>query len=487
MTDQTNAQGHDHHAAQGDAGPPLSIQSPQAEHEAGQAHAEPVETVAAPEAAPHAGDPAAEAGSGDAENAHVGPAELAAQVEGEPSEVREEPFETADEPKSGAARTIEAEPAKRKSSLLIPIASLVGVALVGGGGYVSWRQYEASQGRGPGIFEPAQPEAPASEPVKTDAGNPETVKPAQANADNGNSDAGKTEATPAASAPSDVKTDEAKSNAGKAEPAGASSPAAASSEPKSSAGTSSVTAESGAKDEAAKSEPAAAAASLSPAERDLNDRLAQTQTQLNLVQKRLAAAEARLTAPKAEAVPARASDAAGRLVLAQSVATALRQDADASVLIGALEKLGADPENVEKLRAGLSAPNLTKLAAEFSGLSDRIIAAAAPSAPANTAEAAPKSLGGKALAFLKSRAEKLVKVRAVGSLQDQAAGHVAQATKDLNAGDLAGALAEQAQLPEPARAVSADWAKAAQARLDAEQAAKAEVEAALQNLSKSKT
>jgi hypothetical protein len=78
-------------------------------------------------------------------------------------------------------------------------------------------------------------------------------------------------------------------------------------------------------------------------------------------------------------------------------------------------------------------------------------------------------------------------VRASGSVQDQTAGHVAQTVRDLNAGNLAGALAEQALLPEPARAVSADWAQAAKARLDAEQAAKAEVGSALENLGKSKT
>jgi hypothetical protein len=369
-----------------------------------------------------------------------------------PFEIPSEPVDAADEPEPLAAKTPEAGPAKRKSSILVPIAGLVGAVLIGGAGYVAWQQFQAEDTAAPGIVEPAKPDVAKSDAAKSDA-----AKSDEAKSDAAKSDAARNEMAPGESAASDAK-------AGSAAPVDTSPAIAA----------------------------APAIAGLSPAERELNDRLAQIQTQLKLVQQRLAATEAKLAAPKGDARALAASDAASsdasaRLVLAQSVATALREDADASTLIGALEKLGADPQNIQKLRAGVSSPNLAKLSAEFTALSDRIVAAAAPSVSPNTAESTPKSPGDKVLAFLKSRAEKLVKVRASGSVQDQTAGHVAQTVRDLNAGNLAGALAEQALLPEPARAVSADWAQAAKARLDAEQAAKAEVGSALENLGKSKT
>ena len=70
---------------------------------------------------------------------------------------------------------------------------------------------------------------------------------------------------------------------------------------------------------------------------------------------------------------------------------------------------------------------------------------------------------------------------------DEQASRVDRIEKDLARGDLAAALAERAQLPAPALALSAEWAGGAQARLDAEEAAKAELTAALQALTKSKS
>jgi hypothetical protein len=464
MTDQTNAQGADQHAAaQTETGlpvkPPTGAEAPspgigsqsepvpRPEPEGGVAEPGPL----AGHDAPHAAEPV----DGAVEHDVVG--EKAPEAGSGPFEIPSEPVDAADEPEPLAAKTPEAGPAKRKSSILVPIAGLVGAVLIGGAGYVAWQQFQAEDTAAPGIVEPAKPDVAKSDAAKSDAAKSDAAKSDEAKSDAAKSDAARNEMAPGESAASDAK-------AGSAAPVDTSPAIAA----------------------------APAIAGLSPAERELNDRLAQIQTQLKLVQQRLAATEAKLAAPKGDARALAASDAASsdasaRLVLAQSVATALREDADASTLIGALEKLGADPQNIQKLRAGVSSPNLAKLSAEFTALSDRIVAAAAPSVSPNTAESTPKSPGDKVLAFLKSRAEKLVKVRASGSVQDQTAGHVAQTVRDLNAGNLAGALAEQALLPEPARAVSADWAQAAKARLDAEQAAKAEVGSALENLGKSKT
>jgi hypothetical protein len=248
----------------------------------------------------------------------------------------------------------------------------------------------------------------------------------------------------------------------------------------------------------AAAEPTAASG---PRERALVETLTETRSQLadtqaqvaDLVQ-RLSAAEAKLAAPKAEsramsapdaALPSRAADPAARLLMAQSALAALNQGTDANLFIGGLERMGGDPDRLAQMRAGQSAPGLAKLTADFSALSDQIIAAAAPPPSPDKNE---KSFGEKALTYL--QAHKLVKVHPVGSTapgaspEEAAAAHVAKAIKSLKAGDLAGAVAEEAQLPAASRAVSADWAKAANARLGAERAARAEFEAALQNVGK---
>ena len=85
-------------------------------------------------------------------------------------------------------------------------------------------------------------------------------------------------------------------------------------------------------------------------------------------------------------------------------------------------------------------------------------------------------------------AHKLVRIRPAGAPdKDAAATQIDQIEKDLRAGDLAAALSARQQLPAPALALSADWAAAAQTRLDAEAAAKAELAQALQDLTKTKS
>jgi hypothetical protein len=229
--------------------------------------------------------------------------------------------------------------------------------------------------------------------------------------------------------------------------------------------------------------------------------LIEAQAQLAALTQRLVAAEARIEA-KAETrapaapdlAPARSAEAAARLAVAQQTLAAFRHDGDAAPLVAALASMGADPAGVEHMRAGLSAPGVAALTAEFAKLAPQIVDAAAP-APAPAQQPAGSDLqrfGERALTFLQSRVEKMVRVRPAGSAEpggsamDQAARQVATALKLLRAGDLAGAVAEEGRLPEPARAVAADWAKAANDRLAAEVAAKAEVEAALVGLTKAK-
>jgi hypothetical protein len=228
---------------------------------------------------------------------------------------------------------------------------------------------------------------------------------------------------------------------------------------------------------------------------DTTNRLAATQSVLDQVTARLQAVEGQLAAPKAdaralaaerEAIVSRAGNASARIVAAQSLLAAIRQGDDYAPMLAALENLGGDPERVALLRAGLAAPSAPELAKDFAALAARTLAAAAPP-PAPQAKA-PENFAGTVLAFIENRAEKLVHIRPDGAPGDaEAANRIGRIEKDLARGDIAAALTERAQLPAPALVVTAAWAAKAQTRIDAELAAKAELAAALQELSKSKS
>ena len=196
---------------------------------------------------------------------------------------------------------------------------------------------------------------------------------------------------------------------------------------------------------------------------------------MQTVERQLAApkAETRAELTAREAGPASKAEASARIVVAQSVLTALRQGDDYRAQLAALQELGGDPARLEQLRASLSTPDAAKLAASFVALAPKIAAAVAPPAP----KARPThGLGEAVWSFVAARAKKLVRVRAAGAPDGDGTGALVDGVEQkLLRGDLAAALAERAQLPAPALAVTADWAKVAQARLDAEQAAKAEL------------
>jgi hypothetical protein len=227
---------------------------------------------------------------------------------------------------------------------------------------------------------------------------------------------------------------------------------------------------------------------------ETTNRLAATQSVLDQVTARLQAVEGQLAAPKTdsravaaerEASVSRAGNASARIVAAQSLLSAIRQGDDYAPMLAALENLGGDPERVAVLRAGLAAPNEQGLAKDFAAVAAKTLAAAAPPAPQAKA---PENFAGTVLAFLENRAEKLVRIRPDGAPGDSdAALRIGKIEKDLARGDIAAAMAERAQLPAPALVVTAGWAAKAQSRIDAELAAKAELAAALQELSKSKS
>jgi hypothetical protein len=165
----------------------------------------------------------------------------------------------------------------------------------------------------------------------------------------------------------------------------------------------------------------------------------------------------------------------------------LRQGDDYASLLAALQANGGDPTHIEKLRAGLAAPDFKKLGSEFAALAPTIAAALAPAPEQKPVEASPPAgFVQSTLAYLQARAKQVVRVRPVGGV-DETTARLERIGKDIDRRDLAAALSEIAILPEKARALASDWVKAAQTRLDAEDAAKAELADSVQGLSKSRS
>jgi hypothetical protein len=197
--------------------------------------------------------------------------------------------------------------------------------------------------------------------------------------------------------------------------------------------------------------------------------------------------EASAAPPSHAAGPDKAGEAAARLVVAQSLLSALRQGDDYTAQIAALQKFGADPERLARLRAGLNAPAMEALAKQFTTLGPRLLEAAAPAKPAEKIKP-PRNWRDAIWARIETEARELVRIRPAGSAdQDATAAEIAKIEKDLRAGDLTAALADRQQLPPPALNLSKDWAAAVQTRIDAVSAAKAELAAALRDLAETKS
>lgn len=229
---------------------------------------------------------------------------------------------------------------------------------------------------------------------------------------------------------------------------------------------------------------AAMAIKLAAAETTV-ERLSQ---RLQSVEGELGALKSETRAPSArEAGPDNSSEAAARLAVTQSLLSAVRQGDDYSTQIEALQKFGADPGRLARLRAGLSAPGVDVLAKQFAVLAPRLLEAAAPAKPIEQGKP-PQNLQDAIWAHVAAEASKLVRIRPAGSPeQDAAAAGIAKIEKDLRAGDLMAALADRQQLPPAALSLSNDWAATVQARIDAISAAKAELAAALRNLTQIKS
>ncbi len=234
----------------------------------------------------------------------------------------------------------------------------------------------------------------------------------------------------------------------------------------------------------------------------LKAQLAKAQADLGALTERLQKIEAQLAPEKAEtrapvspresAVAAVSSDAPTRAIVAQSLVGALRDGTTFQTEIDALARLDADPEQIAILRANVDAPDARKLATDFRALKSRVVAAAsAPAVPANASQAPVAENGtvDSLLARFEAAAKRLVRVRRLDATGD---GEDAAAVADrveaaLVRGDIASALTERGKLPAAAQAVSENFAKAAQARLNAQAAAQTILKQALTGLGKAKS
>lgn len=402
---------------------------------------------------------------------------------------------------------------KRKSALL-PVAGGIGAVLLCAAGYYGYGAWSTS-GEAPAKIAAApaesKQEAAKAEPAKSQQAKPEASAPggeaaaeksppaAEAKATQTPGDAASAKGADAAAEKAPQASDDKPSSA----PPVASPPAFAKSEAAQPAADTTAAAPKDAMAQAP-AEAAPAPATIAPAPKSSDDKatqlaaqLAATRAELDSVKQRLQTVEGQLAAPKSDARaelaardagPASKANASARIVVAQSLLTSLKQGDDYGAQLAALQEFGSDPARLERLRAGLSAPGAAKLAASFVALAPKISAAVAPPSQPARAAGEPHGLGDKVWAFIEARAEKLVRVRPANAPdRDAASTLVDDIEQKLLRGDLAGALAERAKLPASALTVTADWARDAQARLDAEEAAKAELDQSLQTLTKRKS
>ncbi len=211
--------------------------------------------------------------------------------------------------------------------------------------------------------------------------------------------------------------------------------------------------------------------------------LASASPDLSSIKDRLAKIEAALAAPKNEtrvppdSVPPR-GDWTGLAVAAEAVSARLAAGAPYPAEQAALERLGADPAKLTALKsfAEKGAPNVAALAASFAKV-----------APDALKAAAPKESGG-VMDRLMSNMGKVVEITPLGEAPgDDPPALVSQIEAALDRGDIGGAMALWARLPEPARKASEDWAATAQTRLAADAAAQGVLNDAMAKLAADKS
>jgi hypothetical protein len=187
--------------------------------------------------------------------------------------------------------------------------------------------------------------------------------------------------------------------------------------------------------------------------------------------------ESALAGPKAETrvapeKPQASENPAAVAIVTDAIRDKLASGSSYATEIAALTALGVDPAQIAPLKAlADGAPTNSALAASFAAAEPKILAAAAPNESGG--------IGGRFLAHLRS----LVQIRYVG----EAAGEdppalASQIRAHLRQGDLDGALAAYAKLPEASRQAGAAWEAEAERKQAAVAAMRAIREAAVVRL-----
>ncbi len=201
---------------------------------------------------------------------------------------------------------------------------------------------------------------------------------------------------------------------------------------------------------------------------------------LSALADRLDRIEAQLAPPKSETrvaleKPAANDNPAAVAIVAEALRDKLAAGAPFPTELGALESLGVEPAKLAALKALVNgAPTGRALAASFEAVQSQVLAAAAP-----------KEEGGILDRFL-ARLRGLVQVRDLNETAgDDPQALASQIEADSRRGDVSGALAAFAKLPEPSRQAASSWAAEAGSRQAAVAALQSIREAAVTRLAQS--
>jgi hypothetical protein len=199
--------------------------------------------------------------------------------------------------------------------------------------------------------------------------------------------------------------------------------------------------------------------------------------ELSALTDRIGKVETALAAPKTETraapeKPAAEDNPAAVAIVADVLRDKLAAGSPFATELAALRTLGVDPDKLTALGALVNgAPTARALADRFDAAAPKVLAAIQPVQDGGIAD--------RFLAHLRG----LVQVRPLNEVAgDDPAALVSQIEADSRRGDLEGALAAYAKLPETARRPAADWAAAASAKQGAEAALGSIREAAVARL-----
>jgi hypothetical protein len=189
----------------------------------------------------------------------------------------------------------------------------------------------------------------------------------------------------------------------------------------------------------------------------IGDRISALETSTAVLSGRIDALADQIQAMSAKPTAAEDNEKAARAVAIGTLRQAAERSGSFAADLAMIEALEIAPEDVAALKplAEKGAPARAELAAEFTTVSDAILAAAA---------GGPES--GGIVDRLISHARGLVTVRPVGPIAgDTPAAIVSRMQAAVDKGDLAAALKEREGLPEAAKVASAAWAKGAADRV----------------------